>query len=168
VDLSNKIVVGKVAGAYGVKGWLKVFPFTELKENILGFTHWEVEKHRGGNAVKVGPGKVHGKFVIVQLEGVDSREQAEAMKGALVKVDKEALKVLRKDEYYWADLIGLTVQNLSDVQFGKVESLMETGANDVLVVKGERECLVPFILEQVVKSVDLDNKLIVVDWDPEF
>ncbi len=168
MGLSNKIVVGKVAGAYGVRGWLKIFPFTELKENILDFSHWYVEKHLGGNAAKVGQGKVHGKFVVVPLEGVDSREQAEAMKGSLVKVDKEALKVLAKDEYYWADLIGLTVQNLSDVQFGKVEGLMETGANDVLVVKGERERLVPFILEQVIKSVDLDNKLIVVDWDSEF
>lgn len=168
MDLSSKIVVGKIAGAYGVKGWLKVFPFTELKENILDFTHWQVEKHRGENAVKVGHGKVHGKFVVVQLEGVDSREQAEGMKGSLVRVDKTDLKKLNKDEYYWADLVGLTVQNLSGIQFGKVESLMETGANDVLVIEGERERLVPFILEQVVKSVDLDSKLIVVDWDPEF
>jgi 16S rRNA processing protein RimM len=168
MDLSNRITVGKVAGAFGVRGWLKIFPFTESKDNILGFKNWSVENHRSGNLVKLSQGKVHGKFVVVQLEGVDSREQAEGLKGSLVKVEKKALKKLNKDEYYWADLIGLTVKNLSDVQFGKVESLMETGANDVLVVKGERERLVPFILEQVIKLVDLDDGLIVVDWDPDF
>jgi len=168
MDLSNSITVGKVAGAYGVRGWLKVFPFTESKDNILGFKSWSVERHSGGNLVKVNQGKVHGKFVVVQLEGVDSREQAEGLKGSLVKVEKSKLKKLDKDEYYWTDLIGLEVKNLSDIQFGKVETLMETGANDVLVVKGERERLVPFILEQVIKSVDLDGGLIVVDWDSEF
>jgi len=168
VDLSNSIVVGKVAGAYGVRGWLKIFPFTESKENILGFDRWSVEKHKGENLVKVSHGKVHGKFVVVQLEGVDSREQAEGLKGSLVRIEKAGLKKLGQDEYYWTDLIGLTVKNLSEVEFGQVDSLMETGANDVLVVKGERERLVPFILEQVIKTVDLDNKLIVVDWDSEF
>jgi len=168
VDLSNGIVVGKVAGAYGVRGWLKIFPFTESKKNILGFNRWSVDKHNDGRPVKMSHGKVHGKFVVVQLEGVDSREQAEGLKGSLVSIEKTDLKKLEKDEFYWTDLIGLSVRNLSGVEFGQVESLMETGANDVLVIEGERERLVPFILEQVIKSVDLDNELIVVDWDSEF
>lgn len=168
MESSNRIVVGKVAGAYGVRGWLKIFPFTESKKNILGFDHWSVEKHNNEALVKMSQGKVHGKFVVVQLEGVNSREQAEGLKGSLVRVEKAKLKRLAKDEFYWADLIGMTVRNLSEVEFGQVDSLMETGANDVLVVKGERERLVPFILEQVVKTVDLDNRLIVVDWDSEF
>lgn len=166
--MTEKILVGKVAGAHGVRGWIKVFPFTETRQGILKFRDWVISKHDQNSPLKLITGKVHGKFVVAQLEGIESREYVEGLKGSQVLVERSQFSEPGKDEYYWTDLIGLKVFADSGDELGTVENLMETGANDVLVVKGERERLIPFLLERVVKKVDLDAGTLVVDWDPDF
>jgi 16S rRNA processing protein RimM len=104
----------------------------------------------------------------VQLAGYDDRDAAAVLSGTEIGVYRSQLPAPDTDEYYWSDLVGLQVLTTQDKLLGVVDHLIETGANDVLVIHGERECLVPFIRHQVIKSVDLDAGVIRVDWDPDF
>ena len=120
------------------------------------------------NEYKVLSGRIHGKGLVARLEGVDDRDTAHSLKGFDIAVNRDQLPKTTEGEYYWVDLEGLDVRTIEGVALGKVDYLFETGANDVLVVKGDRERLVPYISDQVIKSVDLQKALIVVDWDPDF
>jgi 16S rRNA processing protein RimM len=112
---------------------------------------------------------VHGKGVVAKLKGCDDRDAAAALMGMNIAIRREQLPAATEGEYYWADLVGLAVSNLEGVSLGVVEQLLETGANDVLVVvQGDVERLLPFVQGQFVKEVDLTNRRIIVDWDPEF
>jgi 16S rRNA processing protein RimM len=168
--LSNQdlINVGKISGVFGVKGWVKVFSYTEPRGNILSYKHWLLKKGSQDKSVKAIAGQLQGKGVVAQIEGVTDRDQALVMMGWDVYITHEQLPALAKGEYYWADLVGLDVENLEGFQLGKVDSLFETGANDILLVKGERERALPFIKGQTVISIDLDGRKIVVDWDADF
>lgn len=162
------IQVGKISGVFGVKGWLKIFSHTEPKENILNYKNWLLKKNGQDKPVKALGGQLQGKGVIARLEGIEDKDQALGLMGWDIYISHEQLPALAKNEYYWADLIGLAVENLEGVQLGKIESLLETGANDVLVIKGERERAVPFLQGQIVKSIDLAAAKMIVDWDPDF
>lgn len=162
------IIMGKIAGAYGVKGWVKVLSFTDPPEKILRYRPWQLIKNGQPQIIKVKSGKPHGKTLVAWLDGIDDRNQAELLNGYEIAVEREQLPKLDNNEYYWSDLIGLKVINLQGIEFGTVTALVETGANDVLVVQGERERLVPWIIEQVIISVSLENKLLTVDWDADF
>jgi 16S rRNA processing protein RimM len=116
----------------------------------------------------VAEGRPHGKTIIARLQGMTDRDQAARVIGAEIAVQRDQLPVLKPGEYYWADLIGMKVQLADGRSLGEVEAMMETGANDVLVVKGDRQRLIPFIRGQVVREVDMDKGLIQVDWDPDF
>jgi 16S rRNA processing protein RimM len=168
--LSNQdlINVGKISGVFGVKGWVKVFSYTEPRENILSYKHWLLKKGSQDNSVKVISGQLQGKNVVAQIEGVTDRDLALLLMGWEVYITHEQLPTLAKGEYYWTDLIGLDVENLEGVQLGKVDSLFETGANDILLVKGERERALPFIKGQTVVSIDVAERKIIVDWDADF
>ena len=113
-------------------------------------------------------GKPHGKGLVAKLDGVVDRDQAAALMDFTVSVDRGQLPENPDGTYYWADLVGLTVTTQQGQQLGTVDYMMETGANDVMVVAGDRERLIPFVLGQVVAKVDLESGLILVDWDPEF
>ena len=112
-------------------------------------------------------GKPHGKFLVVKFDGIDDREEAGLLTHAEVMVSRDELPA-SDDGYYWADLIGLKVVTTDSTELGWVESLMETGANDVLVVNGDRERLIPWIENEVIVAVDLAGKCLTVDWDPDF
>jgi 16S rRNA processing protein RimM len=162
------ITVGRLQGVYGVKGWFKVYSYTEPRENILKYTHWLIRLNGGQwQDFRLDQGRLHGKGVVAHLGTIDDRDQAAALLGAEVAVHRNQLAPLAKDEYYWTDLIGLTVVNLQNQQLGKVTSLLETGANDVLVVQGEGESLIPWAIPDIVKSVDLQTGTIAVDWQAE-
>ncbi|NOU43985.1 MAG: ribosome maturation factor RimM [Methyloglobulus sp.] len=166
---TNEIInVGKITGVFGLKGWLKIFSHTQPRENILGYTQWFVKKGIKEQSVKVIGGQLQGKYVVAQLEGVSNRDEAENFMGWDIYIAHEQLPPLAKGQYYWTDLVGLEVENLEGYQLGKVESLFETGANDILLVKGDRERAVPFLQGNTVKSVDLGAGKIIVDWDPDF
>lgn len=164
----NLIQVGKISGVFGVKGWLKIFSHTEPKDNILKYKNWSLKKNGQDKPVNVIGGQLQGKGVIAQIDGIEDKDQALGLMGWDIYISHGQLSALAKNEYYWVDLIGLAVENLEGVQLGKIESLLETGANDVLVIKGERERAVPFLQGQIVKSVDLAAAKMIVDWDADF
>ncbi|MDX1252517.1 MAG: ribosome maturation factor RimM [Gammaproteobacteria bacterium] len=166
-DSSDLVVIGRVSGVYGVRGWVKVYSYTEPREGILDYLPWQVRVGGQWQAMRVSDGRLHGKGVIAKLDGYDDPESAKTLRGADIAVHREQLPPPEEGRYYWSDLIGLEVVTLDGVALGKVDHLLETGANDVLVVQGERERLIPFI-DQVVIDVDLVGKMMRVDWDPEF
>jgi 16S rRNA processing protein RimM len=162
------INVGKISGVFGVKGWVKVFSFTDIRENILNYSPWLLKKDSETRLVAVIDGKLQGKAVVAQLDGVNDRDRAASLMGWDIFITPDQLPKVAKGEYYWSDLIGLNVETDVGVQLGTVDGLLETGANDVLVVKGERERAIPFLQGKTIINIDLDAGKIVVDWDPEF
>ncbi|MGZ8153353.1 MAG: ribosome maturation factor RimM [Methylovulum sp.] len=160
--------IGKISGVFGVKGWVKVFSFTDTREDILGYSPWLLKKAGETRLIKVLGGSLQGKAIIAQLDGVNDRNEAEALVGWDIFIPKEQLPALADGEYYWSDLIGLSVETTHGVPLGKVDGLMETRANDVLIVKGEKERAIPFLQGQTIINIDLEKGNIVVDWDPEF
>lgn len=190
---NDRLVVGKIVGAFGIKGWLKVKSFTSPEKNIVAYSPWRLIPSAKGLA-KVGQQKAALKLqehyecdahnlrpqgLVVHLKGIDDRNLAEALVGLEIEADASLLPSLDAGEYYWHQLIGLQVVTEFEGQvaaLGLVTGLMETGANDVLVVKGkggdqsldQRERLIPYVPEQYVKKIDLQAQTITVDWDPEF
>lgn len=161
------IEIGHVLGVHGLRGQLRVYSLTDPRENIVRYSPWVLE-HRGQrHELKVSGSRV-GKHVVAQLEGVTDRSQAEEWIGARIHIRRDQLPQLPGGEYYWSQLVGLEVSNLQDVVFGCVDHLIETGANDVLVVKGDRERLVPWLPGTVIREVDLKQGRIRVDWDADF
>ena len=164
----ERIVLGKIASPFGVRGWTKVTSYTEPPEGLLDYNELELNKAGKKSRLKLVQGKPHGKFLAVKFDGIDDRDQVALLTNALIEVNREDLPDTRDGSFYWADLIGLKVETLDGVELGTVERMMETGANDVLVVCGDRERLIPWIQGDVVKKVELQNKLLTVDWDPDF
>jgi len=167
------VVLGHVSGVYGVKGWLRIYSETKPVQNIVKYKPWFIHKNNAWQEVIPLKGKKHGKGVVVQLEGLDDRQQAAELKGCKIAIQRDQLPdVSHGDEYYWTDLEGLRVENLEGFYLGEISHLFETGSNDVIVLvseqEGDRERLIPYIQDQVVKSIDLDKSLMVIDWDPEF
>lgn len=160
-------MVGRVSGLYGVEGWVKVHSYTEPRENILGYAPWRLLGEDGTLRARVASSRHHGRGLVVRLEGIGDREQARRLLGAEIAVPRTELPAPAPGEYYWVDLVGLRVVSLGGAVLGRVDGLMATGANDVLVVRGERERLLPFI-DSVVLEVDFDAGAIRVDWDPDF
>jgi 16S rRNA processing protein RimM len=164
----DMVTLGKISAVFGIKGWVKVFSHTHQLDGILGYAPWSLKVAGEWQPCKLLNGQVQGKGIVAQLEGVTDRTQAEKFIGCEIGVPRDRLHKLDADEYYWADLIGMDVVTVNGVMLGKVDHLFETGANDVLVVQGERERLLPWVLHDFIKSVSLDDRRITVDWDPEF
>ena len=162
------IVVGKIAGVFGVQGWCKIFSHTSPRKNILQYSPWYLKRHGEWQPIKVLKGRLQGKTIVAQLENVMDRNAAEALRETVIAIKPEQLPKLAHDEYYWSDLIGLDVATVNGVSLGKVTEMMETGANDVLIVKGDKERLIPFLQKDVVTDVDIKAGTLTVDWDPEF
>ncbi len=164
------ITLGKISGVFGVKGWVKVYSHTEPREGIVNYSPWYIKQRDDWTPIKLKNGKKQAKTVIAQLENINDRNQAETLIGLEIAVKPEQLPSLPEGEYYWADLENLQVNTIEGVEIGQVDYVFATGANDVLMVKKQdgTECLIPFIMDDVIKSVDLTTSLIIVDWDPDF
>lgn len=162
---NDYIIIGRIGTAYGVKGWLKVFSFAEIYTNILDFNPWYLEDGEEWKAIHVEEGREHGKGLVAKLAGYETPETARVLTGKNIAILRAQLPKLEKNEYYWSDLQGLTVIDQHGATLGKVIYLIETGSNDVLVVKGEKEYAIPYLPGQVVLSVDLDNQVMKVDWE---
>lgn len=160
------VALGYISAVHGIKGWVKIHSWTRPLEAILGYQPWLLGDDQ--RQVKIVGGRKQGKGVVALLPGYEDRDQAAALVGQQIFVRREQLPATDADEYYWADLEGLEVRTTKGEALGRVEKMMETGANDVLVIRGDREHLVPFIQGQYVTRVDLESGLIEVDWDPEF
>lgn len=162
------VTVGRVAGLFGVDGWLRIYSYTQPRENILGYAEWHLAAGGQWRPADLEQGRRQGKGVVAKLAGIDGRDQARAWLGSTIAVARSALPEPEPGEYYWVDLEGLRVRTVDGTELGVVDHLFATGANDVLVVRGERERLVPFVLDEVVERVDPQAGVIEVDWDPEF
>lgn len=176
-DLSpeNPIVMGKLGAAFGIRGWLKVFSSTEDAESIFDYQPWFIQRAGKWQQVELESWKRHSQEIIIKVKGIDDRDAAALLTNCEVVVDANSLPSLEEGDYYWKDLIGCKVTTSKGYELGKVVDLMETGSNDVLVVKanlkdafGVKERLIPFLNEQVIKKVDLATGFIEVDWDPGF
>ncbi len=162
----KQVVVGYISAVHGVKGWVKVHSWTRPMEAIFNYQPWNLEKEQSQfNSID---GRKQGKGLVALLPGVEDRDRAAELVGQQIRVGRDQLPATAADEYYWTDLEGLEVQTLRGEVLGRVDRLLETGANDVLVIRGEREHLVPFVQGQYVTRIDLAAKLITVDWDAEF
>ena len=163
------LVLGHVSGVFGVKGWLKIYSETDPVQNILKYDPWFIKKNNSWVEIKLLDGKKHKKGVIVQFDGYLDRDVAAELKGCEIAIKREQLpETLSENEFYWADLEGLRVEGIDKFYFGEISHLFQTGANDVVVIKGDKEYLVPYVWEQVIKSVDLEKGLMIIDWDSDF
>lgn len=160
------VVLGYIAAAHGISGWVKVHSLTEPREGIFEYQPWLLGESL--QEVRVRQGKAHGNRLIALLEGTDDREQAEALAHRQIAVYRDQFPEPSAGEYYWMDLLGLSVTLEDGRELGTIANMLATGANDVMVVRGERERLIPFVPGQYVKQVDLDRRRVVVDWDPDF
>jgi 16S rRNA processing protein RimM len=172
------VIMGRIAAAHGIRGWVKIQPYTEYLDSLLDYRTWWIGHEQGPwRAVEVQQCEAHNKTLAAQLPDCPDRSAAEKLKGLLIAVPRSSLPQQTGDEYYWSDLIGLAVVNEAGVQLGTVANLLETGANQVLSVKplldktktGSSkaetggEILIPFVATAI-KQVDVKNKIIRVDW----
>ena len=172
---SEKVILGKIGAPYGIKGWLKLTPYTDNPEGIFDYETLLIQLNEQWQQQTVADWRRHNNGVVVKFDAVDDRDAAQRFTHAEIAVLAEDLPALPDEEFYWRDLIGLNVVNQSGYQMGQVTDILETGSNDVLVVKakpndgfGKTERLIPFLTEQVVKEVNQQEKNILVDWDPGF
>lgn len=165
---SRLVILGRVAGVYGVRGWIKVLSTTEPPEAILDYPAWQLHCEGQWRSMRLTEGRRHGKGILAHLAGCDDRDLARALVGADIAVPRSEMPELGPNRFYWVDLEGLTVRTAEGIELGRVDHLIETGANDVLVVRGERERLIPYVWGQVVTAVDLEQGVMTVDWDPAF
>jgi 16S rRNA processing protein RimM len=166
--MSKLIVVGEIVGAFGILGWVKVKSFTDPPRNILQYSPWTIGSRDKTRTIKVIEGRPQGAVLVASLEGVADRDQAAALKGVQIAVPRECFPKASPGEYYWTDLVGLEVLTTNGHSLGKVDGLLDTGANDVLEVKGDRERLIPFVTGEFIKEVNLDEGYLIADWDPDF
>lgn len=171
---SQETVIGQITSVFGVKGWLKVYSYTDPKEGILDYRDWTLVYNGKRIPAKLEEGRRQGQGIVVRLKGIDDRDVARSYCGADITVPTTELPELPEGEYYWHQLEGLTVYTVDGQCLGIVDHMIETGANDVLVVRAtdasidQRERLIPYLPDQAVKQVSLEESTITVDWDPEF
>ena len=175
--MSNLINVGRVTGAHGIKGWVKIHSQTEPSENIFNYQPWFVKTAHGVKVIELLEWRSHGKGYVAQIKGIEDRNRAEAFCPVVIAIDKSSLPNLEKDDFYWFDLEGCRVVSTFEgvkTDLGVISRIMPTGANDVLVVAGDdqsidlSERLIPYVLGQFVTEVNIEGKVVDVDWDPAF
>jgi 16S rRNA processing protein RimM len=163
--------MGRISAPFGIKGWVRVQPFTAEAEGLQRYQTWWLGNGADWRECAVERFEVQGAGVVALLAGCGDRDAAAALRGQVVAVPRSAFPAARQDEFYWADLVGLGVRNSEGLALGVVTAMLETGANDVMVVKQEtadgEERLIPFVAE-VVKRVDMAARVIEVDWGADF
>lgn len=157
------IVLGRIGGAFGVQGWVKITSFTEPPENILNYGVWQVGREGRWQPVEIENGRVTGKGVLAKLAGIDTPEDARLQVGADIGIARGELPPAAPGEYYWSDLEGLEAVTPQGEMLGRVDHFRSTPGGSVVVIRGERERWIPFVKERIVK-VDLDAGRIVLDW----
>lgn len=164
----TRVVLGRLAGPFGVRGWVKVLSYTDPPEQILDFPLWRADGPDGGTReLRHAEGRRHGKGLVVRLAGIDDRDAALALAKPELWIDRRELPALKEREHYWEDLIGLEVVNLQGERLGRVEHFLDMPAGAVMVVVGERERWLPTGRDRLI-GVDIANGRITVDWDAEF
>ncbi len=160
-------MLGRIAGVFGVKGWVKLESYTRPREAIFEYSPWGLGLKEGWQRRAVLAGETRGKGLVAHIEGLEDRDLAFDLIGTEIAIPRDELPPARQGDFYWADLEGCTVTNQAGIEFGVVTGLMETGANDVLVVKNGQQRLIPYI-DDVIEEVDLETRSIRVNWDENF
>ena len=166
--MSDWVVLGRVSGLLGLQGWVRVYSHTDPREGIARYHPVFLQRQGAWQPFEIEAGRAHGAGVVLKFVGYDDRDRAATLIQSDIAVRRAQLPPPGPGEYYWSDLAGLRVVTQEGVDLGTVDHVFATGANDVLVVKGERERLLPFVKGQVVIEIDLEQRLLRVDWDPDF
>ncbi|AKZ65780.1 ribosome maturation factor RimM [Candidatus Palibaumannia cicadellinicola] len=172
----NPIVLGKISVVYGIRGWLKIISFTQSANSIFDYQPWFINISSTGGTwqkITIDDWKYHNNTIIIKSNSINNREEAKPFTNCQIIVEASQLPNLANGEYYWKDIIGCTIETLNGDQLGTVINLIETGSNDVMVVKTnlkkyfskKNDLLIPFLYGQVIKTVDLTNRIIKVNWD---
>lgn len=170
----SELLLGRITGVHGIKGWVKVFSHTDPMEQILTYSPWYLDKGRSRQEIKVAEGRRQGKGLIARLDNIANRNEAELLIGAEIRIEDTRLPELESGEYYWHQLEGLKVVNLDGQALGVIDHLMETGANDVMVVQpcedslDDRKRLIPWVDEDIVSNVDLATGVVMVNWAEDY
>lgn len=169
----QKIVLGRISGLFGIQGWVKIYSYTRPLESILDHDVWWIGSTSSWQRHQLLDGRTQGKTLVARLADeagrpLVDRDAAQALYGLDISVPRDHLPEPPPGQHYWVDLIGLTVRTLDGVELGQVSAMMETGANDVLVVTGQRERLIPLVADEFVIQVEPAAGFMVVDWDPDF
>lgn len=160
---SKKIIIGRIGDAYGIKGWSHLLSFTDPHDNIFNYKNWQIQTSNDHfTPIELETYKTHGNGFVIKFKHSNDRDQALLLKGKSIAIERAELPVLKKDEYYWSDLIGLAVTNTKGESLGVVDHLFETGSNDVIATN--TNVLIPY-LHSVIKAVDLEKKTILVEWE---
>jgi 16S rRNA processing protein RimM len=165
-DGREPVVLGRVGAPHGVQGWVKVFSYTEPPEGITDYPEWDVVRGTEVRRMTVLESKRAGQGIAVRLEGIETREAAQMLSGAEVRIDRSELPEAGPGEYYWHDLVGLEASNRDGQSLGRVAEILELPAHPVIVLRGERERLVPLVPERLV-AVDLAGGKLTLDWHPD-
>lgn len=167
-DLTQRIIIGRIGSAFGVHGWLKINSFTDPPENILQYSPWQIQSKQTWITINIADSKIQSNKILIKLNDCNSPEQAKLYANSEIAIWRDQLATLSDNEYYWSDLEGLSVVNTNGVKLGIVDHLMNTGANDVLVIKGAKDHLIPYMPGMYIIQVNLHEKKILVDWDEDF
>lgn len=168
---SSRIVLGRIVGVHGVRGWVKLHSDCRPREALLAhhFFFASRPKQDSQHPLTVVQSRVQGKSLVAKFDGIDDRDQAMTLIGLDLSVERSCLPDLPEGEYYWADLIGMQVINRADENLGQVAEIVETGANDVLIVRdGTQEHLIPFVLDHFIEQIDLKAREIRADWQTDW
>lgn len=170
---ADRVLLGRVHGLFGVRGWVKVYSYTIPVANILNYSLWQIGRHGEWRPMRLVDGRAHGKGLVAHLAPADGepladRDAAAALLGSEIAVARADLPPPAPGEYYWADLVGLRVINREGTELGTVADMMDNGAHGILVVAGERERLIPFVTGPIVDGVDFQAGTIAVDWQPDW
>ena len=162
--MSGQVELGRVIGAFGIKGWIRLLSYTQPHDQILRYRRWTL----AGREWKVVEGHAQGGSVVASLEGLTDRDAAAALNGATIAVERSALPKPKRGEFYWTDVLGGEVISTTGAKLGTLQGVTSNGAQDVMVVMGERERLIPAVSGAIVKTVDRETREIVVEWEPEY
>ena len=162
----KKIYLGKITGVHGIKGWLKIQSFSSPPENILNYPQWIINNQGKEDFYSIEQGRKQKNKIVVKLEKINDRNTAESLINSKIQILRSDLPKLSNENYYWSDLVGLSVLNSEDKVIGKIESLIETGANDVMVVNTSKDerILIPFVMHETIKEVNVELNYMKVDW----
>lgn len=167
-DTQQRVAMGYIKGVFGIKGWLKIAADTEYTDSLLDYPEWQLSKDGRRLNVTLEAGKIVNGELQVKFEGINDRDEAFALRGYTIEIPRESFAPAEEGEYYWADLVGMTVVNTENIKLGTVKNLMETGAHDVLVVDGDYgQKLIPFV-SHFIGNVDSENRIITADWGTDY
>ena len=166
------VEVGHISGAYGIRGWVRIKPYSADAESLLAVRQWWLDKP-ACHEVKVVEARWQGDEVVAHFDFISDRNAAEALRGSVVRISREAFPALEENEYYWVDLIGLDAINRQGIRLGTVSNLIDNGAHPILQIQADlpdgkkKELLVPFV-DRYVGDVDTEKGTIAVDWELDY